>query len=92
MIYSHFYPAAQNSVPWNFGAEIGPKRPFNQKREFDYIVIGAGTAGCVIANRLSAGPNMRVLLLEAGPKDTNRWIHVPAGMGRVFANTDVNWA
>ena len=59
--------------------------------EYDYIVIGAGSAGCVVANRLSANPNNSVLLLEAGPADNNMWIHVPAGMQRVFANASINW-
>jgi choline dehydrogenase len=58
---------------------------------FDYIVIGAGSAGCVIANRLSADPNVKVLLLEAGPADRNMWIHIPAGMQRVFVDPSVIW-
>jgi choline dehydrogenase len=57
---------------------------------FDYIIVGAGSAGCVLANRLSEKFN--VLLLEAGPRDTNPWIHVPLGYGKLFARTDVNWA
>jgi choline dehydrogenase len=56
----------------------------------DYLVVGAGSAGCVLANRLSQ--KHRVLLLEAGPRDTNVWIHVPLGYGKLFARTDVNWA
>ncbi|GGC77211.1 GMC family oxidoreductase [Chelatococcus reniformis] len=59
---------------------------------FDFIVIGAGSAGCVLANRLSADPRHRVLLLEAGPRDTSMWIHIPAGMQRVFLDTRINWA
>ena len=59
--------------------------------EYDYIVIGAGSAGCVVANRLSASSKNSVLLLEAGPDDKNMWIHVPAGMQRVFANKAINW-
>lgn len=58
---------------------------------YDYIVIGAGSAGCVVANRLSADPKHRVLLLEAGPEDSNMWIHIPAGMQRLFLNPDVLW-
>ena len=59
---------------------------------FDYIIVGAGSAGCVLANRLSEDPGTRVLLLEAGPRDTDRWIHVPLGYGKLFARTDINWA
>ena len=44
--------------------------------KFDYIIIGAGSAGCVLANRLTANPDTKVLLLEAGGKDTNPWIHL----------------
>jgi choline dehydrogenase len=60
--------------------------------EFDYIIVGAGSAGCVLANRLTEEPRTRVLLLEAGPRDTNIWIHVPLGYGKLFARTDINWA
>ncbi|MGH8707750.1 MAG: GMC family oxidoreductase, partial [Burkholderiales bacterium] len=59
---------------------------------WDYVVVGAGTAGCVLANRLTEDGKHRVLLLEAGPRDTNPWIHVPLGYGKLFARTDVNWA
>ena len=59
---------------------------------FDYIIIGAGSAGCVLANRLSENPACKVLLLEAGPRDTDRWIHVPLGYGKLFSRTDINWA
>ena len=58
---------------------------------FDYIIVGAGSAGCVLANRLTANGRNRVLLLEAGPRDTNPWIKLPAGMGRLFTNGKVNW-
>jgi choline dehydrogenase len=59
--------------------------------EFDFVIVGAGSAGCVLANRLSANSNNSVLLLEAGPRDTNLWIHVPLGYGRLFKEKTVNW-
>jgi choline dehydrogenase len=59
--------------------------------EFDYIIVGAGSAGCVLANRLSADGKHSVLLLEAGPKDSNLWIHVPLGYGKLFKEKTVNW-
>jgi len=49
----------------------------NLEDEYDFIICGAGSSGCVVANRLSEDPNVRVLLLEAGPEDTDRWIHIP---------------
>jgi choline dehydrogenase-like flavoprotein len=58
---------------------------------FDYIVTGAGSAGCVMAARLSENGRYRVLLLEAGPDDRNFWVHVPAGYSRLFANPRLNW-
>jgi choline dehydrogenase len=59
---------------------------------FDYIIVGAGSAGCVLANRLTEDGSQRVLLLEAGPRDRDFWIHVPLGYGKLFARTDINWA
>jgi choline dehydrogenase len=58
---------------------------------FDYIVAGAGSAGCAVAARLSESGRYRVLLLEAGGKDSGFWIHVPIGYSRLFANPRVNW-
>ena len=57
----------------------------------DYIVVGAGSAGCVLANRLSAGGVHSVLLLEAGPRDTYPWIHIPIGYAKTMFNPRVNW-
>jgi choline dehydrogenase len=59
--------------------------------EFDFIVVGAGSAGCVLANRLSASGRHSVLLIEAGGEDDNRWIHIPLGYGKHFRNPKVNW-
>jgi choline dehydrogenase len=58
---------------------------------FDYVVVGAGSAGCVLANRLTASGRHRVLLLEAGGHDRNVWIHIPLGYGKLFSNSKVNW-
>ncbi len=59
--------------------------------EFDFIVIGAGSAGSVVANRLSANPQARVLLLEAGGRDLNPWLHIPIGYGRTVYNKSTSW-
>jgi hypothetical protein len=58
---------------------------------FDFIVTGAGSAGCCVAARLSENGRYRVLLLEAGGEDRYWWIHVPVGYSRLFANPRVNW-
>ena len=58
---------------------------------FDYIIIGAGSAGCVLANRLSENPNTKVLLIEAGGKDSNPWIHIPVGYYKTMHNPEVDW-
>ncbi|CAM5435490.1 Choline dehydrogenase OS=Afipia felis OX=1035 GN=betA PE=3 SV=1 [Afipia felis] len=59
--------------------------------QFDYIVVGAGSAGCVLANRLSADGRYKVLLLEAGPKDNYLWIHIPIGYGKTMFHKAYNW-
>lgn len=63
----------------------------NSGGSFDYVIVGAGSAGCVLANRLSASGRHDVLLLEAGPPDTYPWIHIPIGYAKTMFNPKVNW-
>ncbi len=58
---------------------------------FDFIIVGAGSAGCVLANRLTASGRHRVLLLEAGPNNWHPWLHIPLGFGRLFTDSRYNW-
>jgi choline dehydrogenase len=58
---------------------------------FDYVIVGAGTAGCVLADRLSASGERRVLVLESGGSDRRLWIQLPIGYGRTFSDPSVNW-
>jgi hypothetical protein len=75
-------PRARTSMNKNSPHEVA---------EYDYVIVGAGSAGCVLANRLSADGRHSVLLLEAGPKDRNVWIHIPIGYGKLFKDRNVNW-
>ena len=59
--------------------------------DYDYIVVGAGSAGCVVANRLSADPKNRVLLLEAGGQDDWIWFHIPVGYLYLIGNPRSDW-
>ncbi|MEM7060745.1 MAG: choline dehydrogenase [Pseudomonadota bacterium] len=59
--------------------------------EFDFVIVGAGSAGCVVANRLSASGKYSVLLIEAGGKDTNPWIHIPVGYFKTMGNPKTDW-
>jgi choline dehydrogenase len=59
--------------------------------DFDFIIVGAGSAGCVLANRLTADGRHNVLLLEAGAEDRGIWLHIPLGYGRHFTDPKVNW-
>lgn len=61
------------------------------EENYDFVVIGAGSSGCVLANRLSEDGTSRVALVEAGPKDRNPWIHVPIGYGKTMWNDRLNW-
>ncbi len=71
------------------GRGVGPAPPKGDA--FDYIVVGAGSAGCVIAARLSEDPSTRVCLIEAGPRDRHPFIHVPATVGAAIATRAINW-
>lgn len=64
---------------------------FVSDTNFDFIIVGAGSAGCVLANRLSENERFSVLLLEAGPKDHNPWIHIPIGYGKTMFHPVLNW-
>ena len=63
----------------------------SETQEYDYIILGAGSAGCVLANRLSEGGHAQVLVLEAGPMDHNLLIHIPAGVYSVYKDPRINW-
>src|SRR3954465_2326847 len=73
------------------GLSNGRKMPKRLEGDFDYIVVGAGTAGCIMANRLSADPNNRVLVLEAGGNDNWIWFHIPVGYLFAIGNPRSDW-
>lgn len=62
-----------------------------ERVEADYVIVGGGTAGCVLANRLSADGRHKVLMLEAGPRDRSPWIHLPIGYGKTMFHKTLNW-
>src|SRR3954451_18259211 len=68
-----------------------PYRAHMQVETFDYVIIGAGSAGCVLANRLTEDGRTTVCVLEAGPRDLNPFIHIPAGFIKTFYNPRINW-
>ncbi len=72
-------------------SSTGETMPDTTGDSYDFIVTGAGSAGCVVASRLSESGRLRVLLLEAGPPDRNLWIHIPLGYARTYVSPAVNW-
>src|SRR5574341_1815353 len=68
-----------------------PETPRMTAPQVDYVVVGAGSAGCVLAERLSASGRHRVALLEAGPRDRSIWIHLPIGYGKTMFHPVYNW-
>ena len=62
-----------------------------ENESFDYVVVGAGSAGCVLVNRLTEGGGHSVLLLESGPPDRYRWIHIPIGYAKTMVSAVYNW-
>jgi len=73
------------------GDEMRAQLDQPERIEADFVVVGAGSAGCAVAARLSEDPATKVVLLEAGGEDKNRWIHIPLGFGKTFADPSVNW-
>jgi choline dehydrogenase len=72
-------------------AEVTQMAATQNSVEYDYVIVGAGTAGCLLANRLSADANVRVLLLEAGGRDNYHWIHIPVGYLYCIGNPRTDW-
>ena len=62
-----------------------------QHETYDFVIVGAGSAGCVLANRLTASGRHRVLLLEAGPDSRHPWLQIPLGYGKLFTDRRFNW-
>ncbi len=87
------FRSSEREVGWSWtpasaGVTAGWK---GKKLDFDYIIVGAGSAGCIVANRLTESGRNRVLLLEAGPSDREFFITMPLGYGKQYANPRLNW-
>jgi choline dehydrogenase len=85
--YDSAHPIRNRIILFHFRAHANVR----MNQDFDYIVVGAGSAGCVLAARLSEDSRVRVLLLEAGPPDRSIWIHLPIGYGKTMWSEKYNW-
>jgi choline dehydrogenase len=70
---------------------VGREQRVPNSEAFDFVIVGAGSAGCVLADRLTASGRHRVLLLEAGPSNLHPWLHIPLGFGKLFTDRRYNW-
>ena len=82
---------ADRDNPANAAAFQATATAMEEQGTYDYVIVGAGSAGCVLANRLSADPANRVLLIEAGGKDRNPWLHIPVGYFKTMHNPKTDW-
>src|ERR1700704_5511489 len=78
------------ALGWAGGSRVRRATRQGARDMYDYVIVGAGSAGCVLASRLSEDPDVQVLVLEAGPPDVNQNIHVPLGYLQLGA-TEVDW-
>lgn len=76
---------------WAPGESSGVRVAWLIMKRYDYIVVGAGSSGCVLANRLTENGRFQVLLLEAGPDIESFWVKAPAGVPFLYGNPNVNW-